>query len=89
MVDSWTLRHGADRMGSVVELECVTTLDLPAERVLRKAIEADLQTAVVIGYTQDGEFYFASTTADGGNVMWLTEQARHELLKVADQIRNG
>lgn len=69
-------------MSNVVELRCQTTLDLPAERVLTKALEADLETAIVVGYDKDGSFYFASTTADGGNVVWLFEKAKLSLFGV-------
>ena len=67
-------------MSNVVELNCQTTLDLPAERVLMNALEADLDTAVVIGYDKQGDLYFASTTADGGNVVWLFEKGKLALL---------
>jgi hypothetical protein len=53
---------------------------LSAERVLTKAIEADLATVVVVGWTQDGNIYFASTTADGGDILWLFEQSKQMLL---------
>lgn len=70
-------------MSNVVELSCQTTLDLPAERILGKALDADLETAVVVGFDKDGQFYFASTTADGGNVMWLFEKAKLALFGVS------
>lgn len=73
-------------MGDVVDLNCITSLDLPADRILNKAVEADLDTAVVVGWKKNGEFYFASTTSDGGNVLWLFEVAKLELMKVAKVI---
>lgn len=69
-------------MSNVVELSCQTTLDLPAERILSKALDADLDTAIVVGYDKDGDLYFASTTADGGNVLWLFEKAKLALFGV-------
>ena len=45
-------------MGDVVNLDTVTRLDIPAERVLEKAIERGLQSVVVIGYDNDGEEFF-------------------------------
>lgn len=68
-------------MSNVVDLNCKTRLDLPAEKVLGKALEADLDIAVVIGYDKDGEFYFASTTSNGADVVWLFEQGKLELLE--------
>ena len=67
----------------VIPLGCVTRLDLPAERVLAMAAEADMQGVVIIGYTSDGEEYFASTYADGGTVMWLLERCKMKLLDIA------
>ena len=69
-------------MADIHEFNGVTRLDLPVERVLGMASEANLETCVVIGFNEDGELYFASTTADGGNVIWLLESAKLELLTI-------
>jgi hypothetical protein len=34
----------------------------------------------VLGYDKDGEFYAASSTADGGEVIYLCELLKHKLL---------
>lgn len=67
---------------NVVILPVATRLDIPAERVLNGALDADLDRCFVIGRTRDGEFYFASTTSDGGTVIWDMEIAKSELLKI-------
>jgi hypothetical protein len=69
-------------MGEVVDLRVATTLDIPCERVLRRATEADLETVIVIGREKDGELYFASSVADGGDVLWLMEHAKKALLSI-------
>lgn len=56
-------------MSNVGILPVVTTLDIPAERILKQATDADLKEAMVIGTNQDGSFYFAATFGDGGNVL--------------------
>lgn len=66
---------------NVIPLPVITTLDLDAERVLEGAINSTLQSCIVLGYDADGEFYFASTMADGGEVLWLLEMARLKLMK--------
>ena len=43
-------------MGEVVEADIITRLDIPVERVLRKAIEAELSSVVILGYAQDGKW---------------------------------
>lgn len=69
---------GAD----IIELPVITKLDIPVERVIRKASEADLDEIVVVGSTKDGDFYFCSNKADGGTVLWLLEGAKMKLLKI-------
>lgn len=67
-------------MAKVLPLNCVTRLDLPVDRVLEGA-KKQLEGVVLLGYTKDGEQYFASTYADGGEVLWLLEQCKLSLLK--------
>jgi hypothetical protein len=71
-------------MGKVVPLNCITKLDLPVDRVLEGAKEK-LEHVVIIGYDKDGEEYFASTFADGGDVLWLLERMKKKLLDGADE----
>lgn len=66
---------------NVIVMSVSTRLDIPAERVLTAALDADIKTAVVIGWDADGDFYFASSAADGGDVLWLLEMARKQLLE--------
>ena len=72
-------------MGEVVEPDFVTRLDIPAERVLRKAQEAGLKTVVIAGYDADGEEYFASSVADGGEALWLLERCKRQLLEISSE----
>ena len=72
-------------MPDVVNLDNITRLDIPVERILAAAQEAGLESVVVIGYCEDGEEYFASSFADGGDVVWLMERAKLKLLRVIDE----
>ncbi len=67
---------------NVVELDVVTTLNLPADRVLGKALEHGLESVVILGYDRDGNEYFSSSLADGGGVLWLLERFKLRLLEV-------
>lgn len=67
-------------MGEVVVLRCVTRLDIPVERVLDGARE-HLESGLVIGWDKEGQLYIASSLADGGDMLWLLEKAKAELLK--------
>lgn len=64
---------------NVIPLGGFTRLDIPVDRVLDEAKE-QLDSAILIGYDTDGKMYFASTYADGGDVLWLLEQAKTALM---------
>lgn len=70
-------------MGDVVNIGCVTRLDLPVDIVLDAAKDT-LESVIVIGYAKDGSEYFASTLADGGDVLWLLERCKAALFASAD-----
>ncbi len=69
---------------NVVYLNIPTKLDIPAKRVLKAAKKAKLTDAVVVGYMEDGSFYFASSAADGSEVLWLLSLAKKKLLDIGD-----
>jgi hypothetical protein len=69
---------------NVVILPVVTTLDLPAERLLNAALETGLKAVVIVGYDLYGEEYFASSMADGSDVIWHLERAKLKLLRMSD-----
>jgi hypothetical protein len=71
---------------NVVELGCITKLDLPPQKVLNYALEHDLDSIVIVGYTKDGEEYFASSVADGAQAMYLLQRGIWSLNKMQDQI---
>lgn len=67
--------------GNVVLFTGITRHNLPADRVV-ESIPKDMTDVVVIGYDADGEFYFASSVADGPEVLWRLEQAKLALLRI-------
>lgn len=64
----------------------ITTLDIPTERVLNAALskKVPLQGVLVIGVDADGEFYFASSIADGADTLWWLKIAEKRLLEIGD-----
>ena len=70
-------------MGKLIPLGNITRLDLPVSTVL-KAAEDQLESVVLLGYDKEGEEYFASTIADGGEVIWLLERAKKALLEIVE-----
>lgn len=70
------------KLAPVIDLPCVTSLNLDADRVISKAV-GQLAQVVIVGYDRDGDFYFASSVADGPEVLWALEQAKLRLLNVS------
>lgn len=69
--------------GNVVEFSGITYLDLPPDRILEGA-KGKLKGVIVIGYDEDGEEYFASSYADGGETLWLLERSKLALLQLPE-----
>lgn len=68
-------------MVEVLYFNGITKLDLPVDRILQCAIEENLELAIVVG-VKDGEMYFASSKADGADVLWWLEKAKKALLDI-------
>jgi hypothetical protein len=45
---------------NVVVLDVLTTINLPPERILNAALEADLAALVIVGYDKNGQYYFTA-----------------------------
>ena len=69
---------------NVVEIGCVTYLDIPAEKLLEAAKDAKLKHVIIIGECEDGDEYFASSTPDGPLAVWMLERAKLEVLYMVD-----
>lgn len=63
---------------NVVFLE--TNLDLPPERILNGALEADLQTVLVIGWDKDERLFAGGSTANVAENLLLIEKFKQWLL---------
>lgn len=66
---------------NIIQFTGITKLELPVDKVLDGAKEK-LKSVVILGWDKDDEMYFASTSSDGGDVLWLLEQCKLALLKV-------
>lgn len=71
---------------NVIEFPGITKLDIPAERILRKAIEEKVTEVVICGYDEDGEMFIASSIASGPEVMWLLEVGKMRLLEAFKEL---
>lgn len=70
-------------MGKVIPFNGVTKLDLDPNITLEN-LKGKFEGFVIMGYTPDGEEYFASTYADGGTTLWLIERCKRALLNNGD-----
>ena len=80
----------------VVYLPIATSLDATPQRVLEGALEADLDSVIVIGYTKGDpklraakDEYFASSIAAGDTCVWLLNRYIHKLIAMADEEWDG
>jgi|TARA_R110002126_G_scaffold147361_4_gene293451 hypothetical protein len=62
----------------------ITDQPVPIKSILLGADRANLEETIVIGWNKKGEFYFASSEADGANCLWLLEKAKIALLNTED-----
>lgn len=69
-------------MSNVIPLGNITYLDLPADRILECNM-GKLDSVILMGYDKTGEFYFSSSLADGGEVLWLIERYKLALLQIS------
>lgn len=70
-------------MSNVIPIGCITSLDLPVDRILDEAKGKGLTGVVLLGMLEDGGQYFASSIADGGDILWLLEMCKKQLLEMA------
>jgi len=70
-------------MSNVIQFHGITRLNLDPDMVLENN-KGKLEGLVILGYGKDGSEYFASTYADGSEVLWLLERCKKMLLEVPD-----
>lgn len=70
-------------VSNVVEFPRIAPFtDIQVERVLKGALEKNLQHIVVIGRSDDGQWYHASSSAHIPSVLWMLECAKSDLLRM-------
>lgn len=73
----------------VLPLPNGTVLDIPPDRLLEAAKQADLETVVIIGRDKNGDLYFSSTTGYLPEVLWDIEEAKQEVMSMGRRSRDG
>ena len=72
-------------MTNIISFNGITKLDLDPDMVLENT-KGKLEGVIIIGYDHMGVEYFASSYADGGDVLWLLERMKMRLLNLAQEI---
>lgn len=72
-------------MSNVVPIGCITTLDVPVEKVIAGAADLDLDSVIVVGL-KEGKLYFAHSDADAGTTCLLLEKAKSLLVAEVDTL---
>lgn len=68
----------------ILRFNGITRLPLDPKQVLERALEGgDLKSVIIVGYTQEDKFWFASSDPDGPSVLWDLEKAKRALLNVS------
>ena len=70
-------------MGKIIPFGGITKLDLDVDMVLEQA-KGKMDGLVILGYTKDGQEYYASSYADGGTVNWLLDRCKLRLIQIPD-----
>jgi len=62
-------------MSEVIKFPGKTYADIPPDDVLTSGM-GKLSGVVLVGYTNDGQEYIASSMSDGPQMVWLLERAK-------------
>jgi hypothetical protein len=74
----------AEKAMTIALFPGVTKLKSNPDLLLQDAI-GKLESAVIIGFTKDGDEYFNTSEPDGADVLWLIERTKKKLLEVPDR----
>ena len=67
-------------MADIIQANIDTVLDLPPDKILEGA-KGKLKTVVILGYDHDDDNYFASSTSDSAEILWLLKCCEKVLLE--------
>jgi len=70
---------------NVAQIDVVTSLDIDPVAVLAGAHNVGLSEVVIVGFTDDGKEYFASSISDAGQSMYHLQRGIYRLNKTMDQ----
>lgn len=72
-------------MGEVVKWTGLTRHDTNPDDRLQEAVGI-VEGCVIVGFDKDGDDYFASSYADGADVVFLLERAKYNIMRKIDEL---
>ena len=82
------IKQAAKQLQSIPTIEDGTsTTDSDPNRILAAAYD-NLDEVVIAGTDKNGDFWFSSSVADGGSVLWIIEHLKLQLLGIKSNIDN-
>ena len=66
----------------------ITRLDIDPDKVLTAA-GGKLESVLIVGFTKEGDEYFASSKADAEYPIYMMERAKHRLMTIIDEMGEG
>lgn len=67
---------------NVINWGGTTTAPIPAENILRQAIDADLDMVIVVGADRDGNLYFAGNRSEVADINLCLDAAKAQVLEM-------
>lgn len=76
------IKYAAEQLTKIISLENVDmTKDSDPNKIMAAAY-GKLDEVVIAGTDKEGNFWFSSSVADGGTVLWLIEHLKMQLLGI-------
>lgn len=77
------IKIAAEQLAKITSLENVDmALDSDPNKIMAGAYNK-LDEVVIAGTAKNGEFWFSSSVADGGTVLWLIEHLKMQLMGIS------
>lgn len=70
-----------DKDSNVLPFTGLTTVDVPANRIL-EGVKDELDSVVVLGWDKEDSFYFAVSHGKKADILYLLELAKQSIMEV-------
>ncbi len=67
-------------MSNIIQFTGDSRLDIEADKVIESSLGQGINQVLIIGYTDNGEDYMASSTSDVKELLFMIEKFKFELM---------